>query len=777
MAFFRIQPWQIVCTISLLLFSCEFGRDLETQQEILVEYGKGSYRITAITEDIIKISYRDDNFESNQDHAPILSGTIPFEVDKGLNCIIASTPKVSVRIIEDPLSIAFFDYEIKDDKLKTRSARYKEDTLVLPFKLQDREAIYGLGARGLPLNRRGNRLLNYNTQAWGNEMGTEVMNYALPHWMSSVVYMMLVDNPARSFIDIDSTSRDLMTYETAGGNINYYFINGGSFAELLFNYTELTGRQPMPPIWALGYLQSRNSYQSRQQTEQVVRDMKKAGFPMDAIILDLLWFSEHDAEKTMGDYDFKKKHWPDPAGMISDFEEQGIKTIVITEPFFTTNTPNFKELDERGLLGKDTNGESMIIKDFFWGETGLIDIFNPEAKSWLWDQYKRIIDYGVHGFWVDLNEPEVHPDSMLHVNGPAPFVHGIYGHEWCKNLYEKYTEEYPDQRLFQLTRSGYAGTQRYGVLPWSGDVKTSWEGLRAQSTVIQSMAISGLGYMHSDAGGYLGDENNPDPELYTRWMQYATFTPIFRSHSSGRVLPEPVYWNEEVQQNVKPFIELRYKLLPYNYTLAWKNSTTGMPPVVPLFTQYYKVSDTTMNEYLWGDSFLVVPVMEPGLDSMSFYLPEGGWYDYWTNEFIYGDQFMTVPLTMDKIPLYVKAGSIIPTIDPITSTDEYDPSMINLTYYAMPGESFTQVYFDDGLTPDAFEKGLYELVNFFVSWDEMGMEMAAFPEGNPQPHFYNINIVGLPEAPSNEIPGSYWDEENLILNVQSTLLEGLRVEG
>jgi alpha-glucosidase (family GH31 glycosyl hydrolase) len=277
-------------------------------------------------------------------------------------------------------------------------------------------------------------------------------------------------------------------------------------------------------------------------------------------------------------------------------------------------------------------------------------------------------------------------------------------------LFEKYAENYPNTRLFHLQRSGFAGSQRYAAYPWTGDVSRSWGGLQAQLPLLLTMGMSGLGYIHSDAGGFA--QGVKDDELYTRWLQFAVFTPILRPH--GSVIPsEPVYWSEKTQDIVRTYMKLRYAMLPYNYTLAYLNATTGSPLMRPLFYQF--ANDTAAcrveDEYMWGENLLVAPVIKKGLTSRSIYLPEGKWFDFTTGSEYNGRSRIDFPLTIENLPVFAKAGSFIPMTKPVSSTDYYDGGNYVVRYYPSGQSTFTQ-YEDNGLDSKSLTEGKYELITY-----------------------------------------------------------------
>jgi alpha-glucosidase (family GH31 glycosyl hydrolase) len=362
--------------------------------------------------------------------------------------------------------------------------------------------------------------------------------------------------------------------------------------------------------------------------------------------------------------------------------------------------------------------------DFYFGNTGLVDVFKPEARNWFWDIYKDLHQYGARGFWGDLGEPEVHPAKLKHAVGYADEVHNIYGHEWAKLIYEGYQKDYPNERPFILMRSGSSGTQRFGIIPWSGDVNRSWGGLRPQVEISLQMGLQGIAYMHSDLGGFAGA--NDDPELYVRWLQYGVFQPIFRPHAQQEVASEAIFKDEKTKQLAKEAIELRYQMLPYNYSLAFENHVHGTPLMRPVFMEdtNAKWSESSADEYMWGSCFLVNPITKK-IESDSFpiqvvHAPAGTWYDFQSGREatplstdepnIKTDQKFLIGGDLSSIPVLVKGGSFVPLSPVFQSTEAYVDTAVTIHYYDAEELTISEGiwYEDDGVTNEAYEKGLYK---------------------------------------------------------------------
>jgi oligosaccharide 4-alpha-D-glucosyltransferase len=400
--------------------------------------------------------------------------------------------------------------------------------------------------------------------------------------------------------------------------------------------------------------------------------------------------------------------------MIADLNAKGVKTVLITEPFVLTTSSKWQEAVEKKILATDKNGNAFTY-DFYFGNTGLIDIFKPEGKDWFWNIYKNLINQGVGGLWGDLGEPEVFPSEAITAGGKADEVHNVYGHNWAKLIAEGYKKDFSNQRPFILMRAGYSGSQRFGMIPWSGDVSRSWGGLQPQTEIALQMGMQGMGYMHSDLGGFAGDYF--DNELYIRWLQYGVFNPIFRPHAHEDVAAEPVYKDIATKAKAKKQVELRYQLMPYNYTLAFENSQKGTPLMRPLFFDEpeNKNLSAVCETYLWGNDFLVTPITKPGVTSTSVYFPiHNNWFDFYSNEEQLAGTTSTIAVVEDHIPVFVRGGAFIPMIKTIQNTSKYSLADFNLHYYfdAKTAKSSGKLYNDDGTTANAFEKGAFEVLNF-----------------------------------------------------------------
>ncbi|WP_422107184.1 TIM-barrel domain-containing protein [Winogradskyella sp.] len=708
-----------------------------------VKVDDGTYIFLAYSPEIVEVTFLPNGEQWDKDsHAVILKPDVSnFEVtERGEDIVLRTSGDLYITIDKSPFQISYYYKEklILSEKRGYYKSQHDPMDLVkdnvvanetekIEFNLTDDEVLYGGGARALGMNRRGYRLPLFNRAHYGYQTHSELMNYTMPIVVSSNQYMIHFDNAPIGYLDLDSKKDNTLTYETISGRKTYQVIVGDTWYDLIDNYTNLTGKQPLLPRWALGNFSSRFGYHTQEETVNTIKKFREYNIPVDAIILDLYWFGK-TIKETMGNLEFLRDSFPNPKQMVADLRAKDVETILITEPFILTTSNRWDEAVEKNILAKDTLGKPATY-DFYFGNTGIIDIYDDKGYNWFKDIYKDLTDFGITGFWGDLGEPEVHPNWVQHATGSADEVHNIYGHDWAGLVYEASLEANPNQRPFILMRAGYSGSQRYGLVPWTGDVSRSWGGFQPQPEISLQMGMQGIAYMHSDLGGFAGA--NLDDELYVRWLQYGAFQPIYRPHANEEVASEPVYRSEKAKRLASYAIQMRYRLLPYNYNLMAINHMEGAPLMRPLFFEEPKNKDlfTYSKTYLWGQDILVSPVLEAGKKEQEVYFPKGSnWFDIESDEIIEGGQTKTVKLNEAFIPVYVRAGAFIPLAKAMQSTKDYDDSLIQLQYYhdSTVLESEREFYFDDGQTVDAVEKEAYQMLEFEAEiegrWLEIDLE-------------------------------------------------------
>ena len=653
----------------------------------------------------------------------------------GVSDVVTLVPTAVAGSFVDSTTKFVFTFgtnKITIGKSPLKLSYYRNDTLLLAdstgfsvsgvatstsFVLKNSEQIYGLGSHAITTqNRRGNIYSLYNQAHYGyGASAPQVdMNINIPFVVSNYVYGIYFDHFYSSTADIGSTVSNVFTYTINNGYFAYYFVFGNSYAAIMQDYTLLTGRQPLPPRWALGYIQSKYGYHTQTESVNIVNQIKNAGFPLDALVLDLYWYGGSSA---MGNLNWSNSAFPTPATMMSNFLSMGVKTIVITEPYVFNSSTNYSYVYNNKLVGLKSDLSTPYVFSEWGVNSLLIDMTKPAALNWMWPYYQSRINEGVSGLWCDLGEPETHPSDMYHYTGIADKIHNRFAFYWSRFLYNEYQAVYPTTRIFNLSRSGYAGMQRYGATPWSGDIARSSFGLSLQVPILLGMGLSGESYMHSDCGGFV-ESATPRPKLFTRWAEFGSFSPILRFHSSDAP-PEPVNYPQPYQGIVKNYINLRYSLLPYNYTLAFENSLQGLPLARPM--NFYENTTALSNindQYFWGSNFIIAPVFDTLATSRNVVLPSGNWYNFWTHAVFAGNQTINVSAPIDTMPIFVQEGSLIPTsTKTLNSTDDYISDSLTITYYPSANNSSFTMYNDDGKDPNSITNNQYETINISKSME------------------------------------------------------------
>ena len=649
----------------------------------------------------------------------------------------------------------------------------------LSFALDENEKLYGGGQRVLGMDRRGHSMPLYNKAHYGYTTSSNQMYFGLSAVMSSKNYSVLFDNTASGELDIGKTNRDELLFKAQGGRASYIMVLGENLEDTVRSTVAVTGKQPLPPRWLLGNFASRFGYKSQNEVMDVVDAFNTQDIPVDAVVLDLYWFGK-DIKGHMGNLSWDAATFPEPEKMISELRAQDVKTVLITEPFILTTSKQWDSAVASNALAQNDNGAPYTF-DFYFGNTGLVDVFSEAGQNWFWQYYEKLAAQGVAGWWGDLGEPEVHPDDIQHmwqstkVSGAE--VHNAYGHQWAKTVYNNLTELQPDTRPFVLMRSGFLGSQRYGMVPWTGDVSRSWGGLKPQVELALQMSVFGMAYTHSDLGGFAGGETF-DPELYTRWLQFGTFSPVFRPHAQDNIAPEPIFHADPVKSIARKFVQLRYDMLPYNYSLAFENALYGTPLMRPVAMAYGE-SDWFENadSYLWGDGLLVSPVTSANQTEWPTLLPEGVWFDFFSDTKYQGGQTVNYPLSQDNFPVWVKAGSFMPMADGLSRTEQFDARKIEMHYWhdnSVNSSSYTY-YEDDGKNPASVKKGLYTKLQLSASVDEKAaLTLTLDSEGSyigmPKQRDITYIVHGLSEKPQSvSIDGRsvpvMWDEKGKTLSL------------
>ena len=729
--------WQSILGLLIcipLSHAAEYLSHRIDNNQVLIDTDEGLVQISAYGESAFEVFYQPHNIKQLPSFAISEKATpSTIQLESHADFLSINAGKISAVVTKSPFQISYY----RGSKLllaEESGLVNLDDIRGFRFQLQSHEKLIGGGERILGMDRRGHAFPLYNKAHYGYTTESSQMYFGLPAVMSSQHYTLIFDNSASGYMDLGKSQPDIMQFGAIGGRTAYIVVAGDTYPELIENTTQITGKQPLPPRWALGNFASRFGYHSEQEVRDTVQQFIDEGFPLDAVMLDLYWFGK-DIKGMMGNLDWDKEAFPTPKSMLADLRDLGVKTVLITEPFILSSSKRWQEAVQNNALVKDANGEPKQF-DFYFGNTGLIDVFNQQASQWFSGIYTSLYKQGVAGWWGDLGEPEVHPADSIHdfngISVTGDEIHNAYGHMWAKRIYENQLAIAPKQRPFIMMRSGFMGSQRYGMIPWTGDVSRSWGGLAPQVELSLQMGLLGLGYMHSDLGGF-ADGEAFDKEMYLRWLEYGVFQPVFRPHGQEQIAPEPIFHNEETKDILREHIKLRYAMLPYNYSLAYENSLTGMPLMRPVFfedegrPQLIDVKES----YFWGKALLVTPITEPGLEKVTVALPAGRWFDFWSDEDFDGNQNIELNAGIDRVPVMVRAGSFLPMVQPVQSTDDYSTRVLDLHYYsdASVNRASAVMYDDDGKNPNAIVDGEFETLSFNAAQQNSQLQISLNRQG------------------------------------------------
>jgi alpha-glucosidase len=615
-------------------------------------------------------------------------------------------------------------------------------------KMPADEHYFGLGDKVGPLDRRGQSFRLWNTDAFHFQESTDPIYKSIPFFITARAGRSMgffLDNTWSANFDFGSDERNLYSVGAEGGPIDYYLFYGPDPKQVLRTYAWLTGLPPLPPLWSLGFQQSRFSYESESRVHEIASRLRKDKIPSDVLYLDIDFQKEHrpftvDAER-----------FPHFEQMLSDLKRDNFHVVVITD-LHIADLPN----SEYGPYDSGTAGDhfvknpdgSIYVGTVWPGPSVFPDFTQENTRAWWGSLYQGFLSEGIAGFWNDMNEPSIFhtpiltmPDNVQHRIKEPGFrsrtathleIHNVYGMENSRATYEGLLKLNPNLRPFVLTRASYAGGQRYAAT-WTGDNTSSWNHLRLTTPMLLNLGLSGFGLSGADVGGFIG---TPKPELLTLWTELATFQPIDRNHTNKGSGDKEVWVHGTEQENIRRrYIEERYRLLPYLYTTVEELSRTGVPVVRPLFLEFPNATNDSHpldldagNEFLFGPDLLVAPPPFPEQpDNYDLKLPPGVWYDYWTGEKIQSTtdasgtpaEDPTIQPRPDSLPVYVREGSIVP-LEPLTqSTEEIPQGPLTLRVY--PGKDcHGGLYLDDGKTL-AYTRGEFLRVNFSCKITQQGL--------------------------------------------------------
>jgi alpha-glucosidase len=676
------------------------------ENQITFSSTQASVTITVLAPDLVRVRMTHGTAAPDRSWAVIKhdwpATHVEFSGDQNERMI--RTPELEIRVKLSPFRLAFYDSKgrlISKDAPNRGMAWDGERVRCWKWMPED-EHYFGLGDQADHLDKRGHAYVNWNTDAYGWDATTDPLYETIPFFIGlreGRAYGLFFDNTWRSSFDMGVESPDFYSFGAEGGDLNYYFFYGPSPKKVIERYTELVGRTPLPARWEIGYHQCRYSYYPDKYVRFIADNFRERHIPCDAIFLDIHYMDGFRV------FTWDKSRFPDPHRLISDLGKEGFRVVTIVDPGVKVD-PNYWVYQE-GLKGdefvKMPNGK--VFEGRVWpGTSAWPDFTWDKVRGWWGTLYKGLIADGVAGFWNDMDEPAVFSDTKTMpldavfydhgLHSPHVKVHNVYGMQMSRATREGVLKLRPNERPLVITRATYAGGQRYAAV-WTGDNSSTWEHLRLSLPQLMSMGMSGLALAGADIGGFALSST---PELYTRWLEAGIFYPYCRTHTElGSRNQEPWSYGERLTAVNRRSIELRYRLLPYLYNAYHETAETGLPVMRALLLDY--PDDTKAigedEEFMFGDDLLIAPVVKQGEWKWSVYLPKGNWYDYWTDRETTGPGTVTVDAPLDRVPIFVRGGAIIPMQQVVQYTGQAPINPLSFEIYP-DGNSSREYYEDDG---------------------------------------------------------------------------------
>jgi alpha-glucosidase len=710
-------------------------------------------RITILAPDLIRVRAAFRKPIPAQDHSWAIARTqwesTAWKVSEDPDQILIITSKVEIAIHRSPLLIEFRDaithQPINSDELPMMFDPHGEGVAAAK-KLGVDEYFYGLGEKAAPLNKRRQKFTMWNTDNAFYVEGTDPIYQSIPFYIglqNGAAYGIFFDNSYRTTFDFGQASQSYAAFSADGGEMNYYFIQGPAIQSVLERYSELTGRMPMPPIWALGNQQSRYSYYPDTVAEEVVKRYREDDLPLDVLFLDIDYMNEYRV------FTWDPKRFPNPLGLTTELKKDGVKVVTSMDPGVAYQPPTkeapesptpelgsqadsyyvFNQGMQRNYFLKRKSGELYLGK--VWPEKVVFPDFTMDAvRGWWGDLHRAQLDNGVSGIWNDMNEPSDFSDGdgknkmdVVSDDEGQWTTHAknrnVYGLLMSRATYEGMLRLRPNQRPFVVTRSGYAGIQRYATT-WTGDNHSTWDALALSLPMFESLGLSGQPFVGADIGGFI--DHGPPPfssietfgringELLTRWYEVGFLTPFCRNHKvNWGADQEPWRFGPFYEDIIRKYLKLRYRLMPFLYTTFEAAHRTGMPVFRPLVLNYQDDKNTLTldDQFMIGGDLLVAPILAPHVTSRTVYLPPGTWFDFWTGKSYAGGTRVLAEAPLETVPMYVRGGSVLPTGPEMNYLMErpFDP-LIFTVYLDSKGQAEGSYYEDDGLTQD-YEKKIY----------------------------------------------------------------------
>lgn len=687
-------------------------------------------RVDLLAPDLVRVRARFAGQPAPRDHSWAVVRTdwpaFDWHLSESADSFALATPAVRVVVRRSPLRLEFHDAAsgrvVNADQRPM--ARHPETGLVATAKrLGFAEHFYGLGEKAARLDKRRGRFTLWNTDAFKYVEGTDPLYQSIPFYLGledGHAYGLFYDNPHRSTFEFGHLSQESVDYSAEGGDLDYYYFHGPSLKQVVARYTELTGRMPLPPLWALGHHQSRYSYYPDSTAERVVAEFRRRRLPLDVLHLDIHYMDGYRV------FTWDRNRFPDPAGLLRRLGDRGVRVVAIVDPGVKhqpadpaapeASYPVFDQGLAADYFLRRRDG-SLWIGKVWPGDSVFVDYTQAEARRWWGDLHRTLLEPGVAGIWNDMNEPSdfldqtgaKHADVVFADEGrrtPYAANRNVFALLMSRSTHEALRRLQPDRRPFVISRAGYAGIQRYAA-KWTGDNHATFAAVALNIPMFATLGLSGQTFVGADIPGYTG---RADGELLVRAYQASLFAPFLRNHTSiDQYDNEPWRYGAPYEDMVRESLRLRYALLPYLYTSVEEAHRTGLPVFRPLVLEFQDDPTTAGldDQYMAGAALLVAPVLRAGQRARDVYLPPGRWYDFATGAPLDGGRLVPVRAPLEHLPIFQRGGTILPSTDPMEHTGERPWSPLRLTVAPdAAGTARGALYEDDGLTP-AHEQGAW----------------------------------------------------------------------
>ncbi len=683
--------------------------------------------------------------------------------------LMINTGSLTLMINKSPLRFSYYTPAGKllsadDNRYATN---WQNERVTTCRKLFEDEKFIGLGEKTGDLNRRGCNYVNWNTDAPDYTPKTDPLYQTFPFFIglhSGLTYGIFFDNTHKSYFDFGaSTNKEMCWFGADGGDMNYYFFGAQSVAEIIKDYTWLTGRMEMPPLWSLGYQQCRWSYMSADELLSIAETFREKQIPADVLYCDIDYMDEYKI------FTWNKQTFPEPKKLIDKLKAMDFKLVTIVDPGIKIE-PGYPQYDEgikNGYFATYPDGENYT--GSVWpGPCHFPDFYRDDVREWWGAAFTALTQPGVEGFWNDMNEPAAWgqniPWIMKFGDRYMPEIRNAYGMQMARATYNGTKKLSGNKRPFVLTRSAYAGTQRYSAV-WTGDNTATDEHMLLGQRLVNSLGLTGMAFTGVDIGGFSG---NPTPELMVRWNSLGVYTPMFRNHAmQGTIHREPWKWGDVNEAIIKKDIELRYRLMPYLYSGYYQCHQTGLPVSRTLaidYTEDENVFDVKYhNQFLFGDNMLVAPV-ESTIYTADVYLPEGEWYRLSSGEKLAGGQSLNVPAPLTDLPVFIKAGAIIPMQHVIQSTSDSGDGILELHVWNGTGTGSFIYYEDDGSSYD-YENGAYYKREISFEPQKKQLRLSQV-EGTFKSRFNRLQLILHGFNNVNQEASLNFSHENLVIDIR-----------